>query len=66
MSEPSLYNLPYRFYKFMAKHPMGTIPDTAQTRLAMIEFFYQMQDVSVVCQSFNISRKKLLQMVKAV
>lgn len=51
------YNLPYWFYKFMAKHPMGEISNTAQTRLAMIEFYYQVRDVVVVCRSFKTSRK---------
>ena len=51
------YNLPYRFYKFVKAYPMGEISSTAQLRLSAIEFFYQIRNVSVVCKSFNISRK---------
>src|SRR3989344_8542816 len=51
------YNLPYWFYKFVRKHPMGDISSTAQTRLAMIEFYYQVKDASVVAASFKLSRK---------
>lgn len=51
------YNLPYWFYKFTNKYHMGDISDTAQTRLGMIEFYHQVREVTVVCRSFNISRK---------
>jgi len=52
------YNLPYWFYKFVKKQqPMGKISAIAQTRLAMIEFYYQVKDVTVVCRSFKTSRK---------
>ena len=51
------YNIPYWFYKFNQKHHMGKISDKAHTRLAMIEFYHQIKDVSVVCRSFKISRK---------
>ncbi len=51
------YNLPYWFIKFVKKHSMIDISSTAQTRLAMIEFYYQIKSVSVVCKSFKISRK---------
>jgi transposase InsO family protein/transposase-like protein len=53
------YNLPYWFYKFMAKHPMGDISGKAEIRLAMIEFYYQIKDVSAVALSFKTSRKTL-------
>jgi len=36
---------------------MGDLSSVAQTRLAMIEFYYQVKNVSVVCLSFKISRK---------
>jgi hypothetical protein len=36
---------------------MGEISVVAQTRLAMIEFYHQVRDVSVVCRSFKTSRK---------
>ena len=58
------YNLPYRFYKFMAKHPMVEISDKAQIRLAMIEFYYQVKDVSAVCRSFKISRKSFYKWIR--
>jgi len=51
------YNLPYRFYKFVRAYPMGEISPIAQLRLSAIEFFYQIKNVSVVCNSFKISRK---------
>jgi len=41
------YNLPYWFYKFIKKHPMEEISDTAKLRLAMIEFYYQVKDVQL-------------------
>src|SRR3990167_6649761 len=51
------YNLPYWFYKFVRKHPMGEISKSAQTRLAMIEFYYQVRDVAVTARTFKTSRK---------
>lgn len=52
------YNLPYWFYKFVHAHPMGeNISPVAQLRLSMIEFYYQVKDVTVVARSFKISRK---------
>jgi|GEM_PF-5546866 len=51
------YNLPYWFYKFVKTHPMGEISALAQIRLSAIEFYYQIKNVSVVCKSFNLSRK---------
>ncbi len=36
---------------------MGEISSTAQLRLSAIEFYYQIKNVSVVCNSFKISRK---------
>ena len=53
------YNLPYWFYKFVKKHPMREISDTATTRLAMIEFYNQVKDASVASRSFKVSRKTL-------
>lgn len=35
---------------------MGISPK-AQTRLAMIEFYYQVRDVTVTCKTFHLSRK---------
>lgn len=51
------YNLPYWFYKFVKKHPMGEISEKAKIRLAMIEFYYQVKDITAVTISFKISRK---------
>jgi len=51
------YNLPYWYYKFLQKNNMGNISSMAERRLAMIEFYYQIKDVFVVCRSFKISRK---------
>lgn len=51
------YNLPYWFYKFAKRQPMGRLSAIAQTRLSMIEFYYQIKDVSVVCRTFKTSRK---------
>lgn len=56
------YNLPYRFYKFVRAYPMGEISPIAQLRLSAIEFFYQIKNVSVVCNSFKISRKSFYKM----
>lgn len=36
---------------------MGELSSTAQTRLAAIEFYYQVRDVVVVSRSFKVSRK---------
>lgn len=51
------YNLPYWFYKFINKHPMGDISAKAEIRLAMIEFFYQIKDVKIASKAFKVSRK---------
>ncbi len=51
------YNLPYWFYKFIKAHPMKELSQAAKIRLAMIEFYYQIKDASIVCKIFNISRK---------
>jgi transposase-like protein len=36
---------------------MEELSAVAQIRLSAIEFYYQIKDVSVVCKSFNLSRK---------
>jgi len=41
----------------MKAHPMGEISPQAQLRLSMMEFYYQIKDVSVACRSFKTSRK---------
>lgn len=51
------YNLPYWFYKFVKAHPMVDLSPQAQKRLSMIEFYYQIKDVSVVSRLFKLSRK---------
>ena len=51
------YNLPYWFYKFVKTHPMGELSPQAQLRLSMIEFYYQVHDISVAAKSFKTSRK---------
>lgn len=53
------YNLPYWFYKFVNAHPMGELSPQAQLRLSMIEFYYQIRDVSAAAESFKTSRKTL-------
>jgi len=58
------YNLPYWFYKYVKKHPMREISTTGQLRLSMIEFYYQIKDVSVVCKSFKVSRKTFYKWLK--
>ena len=40
------YTLPYWFLKFNQKHPMGILSEKARQRLAMIEWYYQVGDVS--------------------
>ena len=51
------YNLPYWFYKFVNQHHMGNISIKAQQRLAMIEFYYQIQDAAATSNLFKTSRK---------
>ena len=50
------YNLPYSFIHFGMKHRMGDITDKAKLRLAFIELYNTLRDVSLVCRIFNISR----------
>ena len=51
------YNLPYWFLKFNQKHHMGRISEQAQKRLTMIEWYYQVKDVTTTCRLFKLSRK---------
>jgi len=51
------YNLPYWYYKFVKAHPMGEMSFLAEKRLSMIEFFYQIKDVSTTSRLFKVSRK---------
>ena len=43
---------------------MGDISSTAQIRLAMIEFYYQIKDASVAASSFKLSRKAFYKWVR--
>ena len=50
-------NLPYWFTKFAWNKPnMGDVSEKAKFRLAFLEFYKIIGDVSVVCRSFKISR----------
>lgn len=51
------YTLPYWFLKFNQNHPMENISEVAKKRLAMIEWYYQVRDISVTCRLFKTSRK---------
>lgn len=51
------YNLPYWFLKFNQQHNMENISDKAKQRLTVIEWYYQVKDVSLTCRMFKISRK---------
>jgi len=53
------YNLPYWLLKFAKAHSMGELSPSAQQRLSMLEFFYQVKDVSVAARMFKMSRKTL-------
>ncbi len=52
------HNLPYWFLRKARQYSeeMG-ITETAQTRLAMLEFSYQIKDVAATCKAFKLSRK---------
>ncbi|OGK11995.1 hypothetical protein A2954_00345 [Candidatus Roizmanbacteria bacterium RIFCSPLOWO2_01_FULL_37_12] len=60
------YKLPYWFYKFLAKHFMGDLSTSAQTRLAMIEFYHYIKELAVAARSLKNLKKNLLQMVKYI
>jgi transposase len=50
-------NLPYWFTKFVWNKPnMGGVTEKAKLRLAFLEFYQVVKDVSVVCKAFKISR----------
>ena len=49
------YNLPYYFIKSTRRY-MGDISEKAKLRLAFIEFYKTIKDVSLVCKTFKISR----------
>jgi transposase InsO family protein/transposase-like protein len=51
------YNLPYWYYKFMSKVTMVNLSPQAEKRLSMIEFYYQIRNVTTVTNCFKISRK---------
>ena len=52
------YNLPYWFLRRGRQYSEGMgISPTAQTRLAMLEFYYQIRDAAAACNAFKISRK---------
>lgn len=51
------YNLPYWYYKFVSKVDMVNLSPNGEKRLSMIEFYYQIKDVTAVCRCFKVSRK---------
>jgi len=52
------YNLPYYFLKSRARRIyMGELTSEAKTRLAFLEFYKEVKDVTLVCKAFKISRQ---------
>lgn len=51
------YTLPYWYLKLNQKYPMDKLSESARHRLSMIEWYYQIRDVSVTCRLFHTSRK---------
>jgi len=51
------YNLPYYFLKQGRRRFMGELSFQAKTRLAFLEFYKEIKEVSVVCKAFKISRE---------
>lgn len=58
------YNLPYYFYKLSKYIFMGELSYKAKIRLAAIELYYRVKNVSLVCRLFNLSRKTFYKFLK--
>lgn len=53
-----IYNLPYWWLKVSKKYSnMGDLSKRAEIRLKIINAYYILKNVNIVCQIFSISRK---------